>query len=237
MKRRMLVFLGALVFTAGPVFAADSLPGKTEISVAGTGSVTRTPDVANVGASVETTAPNADDAVSRNNEIYDRIVAALAKAGVARQDVTLSYYNMNYNPRPRVVPPQSDGERYGYTVSRGFNVKVRSIGNAGRVADACTSAGATAINGVTFDLADSSTALGEATRKAVADARARAEALAAASQLRIVGIKSIDLGGGGVFPPRPEPMMMKAASNAPTQFDQSNVNVSVSVNVTFIAEP
>lgn len=232
----MLVFLGALALTTAPVLAADPFAGKTEISVAGTGSVTRTPDVANVSASLETNAPTADEAVSHNNQIYDRIVATLSKTGVARQDVTLAYYNMNYNPKPRIVPPQPDGERYGYTVSRGFNVKVRSIGNAGRVSDACTSAGATAINGVTFDLADSSAARAEATRKAVADARARAEALAAASQLRIVGIKSIDLGGGGVFPPRPEPMMMKAA-NAPTQFDQSNVNVSVSVNVTFVAEP
>ena len=41
-------------------------------------------------------------------------------------------YNVNYNPPPKAIPPTSNGERYGYTVSRGFSVKVRSIGKAGR---------------------------------------------------------------------------------------------------------
>lgn len=237
MKRRILGFLVALALTGTPVYAAAAPSDRTEIVVAGNGSVTLPPNVANVSAAIETNAANAGDAVSRNNAIYDRIVGALAKAGVARQDVTLSYYNMNYNPKPRVLPPQSDGERYGYTVSRGFSVKVREIGNAGRVADACTSAGATSIDGVSFGLADTSAARAEATRKAVADARSNAETLAAAANLHVVGIKSIDLGGGGVIPPRPEPMMMKAAANVPTQFDQSNVSVSVSVTVTYFAEP
>jgi hypothetical protein len=35
----------------------------------------------------------------------------------------------------------------------------------------------------------------------------------------------------------PQPLMRMAAANAPTQFDQSNVNVSVSVSVTFLAQP
>lgn len=237
MKRRILGFLVALAVTGTPVYAADAPSGKTEIVVSGNGSVTLPPNVANVSAAVETNAANAGDAVSRNNAIYERIVAALEKTGIARSDVTLSYYNMNYNPKPHVLPPQPDGERYGYTVSRGFNVKVREIGNAGRVADACTGAGATAINGVSFGLADSSAARADATRKAVEDARANAEALAAAAHLHVAGIKSIELGGGGVFPPRPEPMMKMAAANVPTQFDQSNVSVSVSVTVTFFAEP
>jgi hypothetical protein len=169
-----------------------------------------------------------------NNAAYDRIVAALEKAGVARTDVTLSSYNVNYNPKPHVLPPNAGGERYGYTASREFNVKVRDIAKAGRVADACTSSGATSINGVTFGLADSSGPRAEATRKAVDDARTNAEALAAAAHLRIVSIKSVELQGSGV---NPQPLMRMAAANAPTQFDQSNVNVAVSVSVTFLAQP
>ncbi len=213
---------------------ADTPAGTTEISVSGNGSVALPPDVANVNANIETNAPNAADAVGQNNATYDRIVAALEKTGVARADITLSSYNVNYNPKPHVLPPTSGGERYGYTVSREFNVKVRDIGKAGRVADACTSSGATSINGVTFGLADTVGPRAEATRKAVADARANAEALAAAAHLRIVSIKSMELQGGGV---NPQPLMRVAAASAPTQFDQSNVNVSVSVSVTFLAQP
>jgi uncharacterized protein YggE len=233
MKPLFLAVLVSLALATAPA-SADTPAGMTEISVSGNGSVARPPDVANVSATVETNAPNANDAVGSNNVTYDRVVAALEKAGVARSDITLGSYNVNYNPKPHVLPPSPDGERYGYTVSRDFNVKVRAIGNAGRVADACTSSGATAINSVTFGLADPSMVRAEATRKAVADARANAEALASAAHLRIVSIKSIELGGGGV---NPQPLMRVAAANAPTQFDQSNVNVTVSVTVTFLAQP
>ena len=68
----------------------------------------------------------------------------------------------------------------------------------------------------------------------MAQARTNAEQLARAASLRIVGIKSIELGGA----PGPEPMFRATAAAAPaTQFDQSNVNVTVSVTVVFTAEP
>lgn len=233
MKRFFLCLLGALAFVCAPA-SANTTTGTTEIRVSGTGSITMAPDVANVVASVETNAPTAGEAVSRNNAIYDRIVAAVTKAGVARSDVTLASYTMNYNPKPRIAPPNPDNERYGYTVSRSFAVKVRDIANAGRIADACSSSGATSINDVSFGLADPSAARTEATGKAVADARANAETLAAAAHLRILSIKSVSLGGGGEVMPQP---MMRMAANAPTQFDQSNVSVSVTVSATFLAQP
>lgn len=232
MKHLLLCLLGVLAVASAPA-SADTPPGTTEIRVSGTGSVTMQPDVANVTAAIETNAPAAGDAVAQNNAIYERIVAAVMKTGVARSDITLVSYNMNYNPKPRIVPPNPGGERYGYTVSRSFGVKVRDIANAGRVADACSGSGATSINDVSFGLADPSAARAQATVKAVADARSNADALAAAAHLRIVSIKSVDLGGSGVSP---QPLMRMAA-NAPTQFDQSNVNVSVSVSATFLAQP
>ena len=130
------------------------------------------PDMATVDAGVDTNAANANDAISRNNVIYERVVAALERLGIARGEIALAYYNVNYNPPPRTAQPNS-GERYGYTVSRSFTVKVREIGKAGAVSDACTTAGATAINGVSFGLADSAGARASATVKAVADAHER----------------------------------------------------------------
>ena len=134
------------------------------------------------------------------------------------------------------MPPASNGERYGYTVSRTFSVKVRSIGKAGAVSDACIGAGATSINGVSFGLADPSAARAQAIAKAEADARNAAEALARTASVRIVSVKSIELQNGGTVGP-PVPMGAMARVAAPTVFDQSNVSVSVSVTVVFNAEP
>jgi uncharacterized protein YggE len=232
MKRTFLCLLGAFALATS---AASAAPSGTQITAGGTGSVSMPPDVATVTAAVETNAPNADDAISQNNATYNRVVAALEKSGVVRSDITLAYYNVSYNPPPQVTPPNPTGERYGYTVSRSFAVKVRQIGNAGRVSDACISAGATAINGMNFGLADPAAARQQATAKAVAAARANADAIARAAALRIVGIKSIELTSE---PSGPVPLMRAAAMPAsPTQFDQSNVNVTVSVSVVFVAEP
>jgi uncharacterized protein len=232
MKRSIFCLLLILAGFGAQAVAAQA--AATEITTSGNGSVSLQPDMATISASVETNAENANDAISQNNARYERIVTALAAEGIARSDITLSYYNVSYNPRPQIMPPNAAGERYGYTVSRSFSVKVRKIASAGRVSDASMAAGATAINGVTFGLSNPAAARGEATRRAVADARAGAQALAAATGLHIASIKSLQLGGAG---PEPLPMMRVAAANAPTQFDQSNVNVTVSVTVVFLAEP
>ncbi len=208
--------------------------GATEIAVTGTGSVTLAPDLATVDAAVETTAPDAAGAVAQNNAVYDRIVGSLEKLGIARGDVTLSYYNVGYTPKP-APGDTSAPQRWGYTVSRGFTVRVRELGKAGAVADACTRAGATSINGVSFAVADDRAARRQAVAKAVDDARENANALASAAGLRVTGIERIDLGTDGGGPMRP--MLKMNAAAAPTQFDQSNVNVSVTVTVTFLAAP
>jgi uncharacterized protein YggE len=206
----------------------------SEITASGSGSVSLAPNMATVNGGVESNAESADDAIAQNNAIYNRIVASLTKLGIARSDITLAYYNINYNPRPKVMPPNSVEERYGYTVSRGFAAKVRRIGDAGRVSDACMSAGASSINGVSFGLADPAVARDQATHRAVADARANAEAIARAANLHIVGVKSIEL-SSPIGPP--VPLMRAAAANVPTQFDQGNVTVTVSVTVVFRAAP
>ncbi len=232
MKRTFLCLLGAFALATGGAFAD---PTGTQITAGGTGSVSMPPDVATVTAAVETSSQNAGDAISQNNAAYNRVVTALEKSGVTRDDIALAYYNVSYNPPPQVTPPNPTGERYGYTVSRNFSVKVRQIGDAGRVSDACMSSGATAINGVSFGLSNPAVARERATANAVAAARANAEAIARAAALRIVGIKSIAVINE---PFGPVPLMRAAAvPSAPTQFDQSNVNVTVSVSVVFVAEP
>jgi uncharacterized protein len=231
MKRTLLCLLVLFSVTSADATAATAL---TEISASGTGSVALAPDIATVNAAVETTSENANDAIAQNNAVYDRIVAALLKLGVARNDVALAYYNIRYNPRPNKMTSNSSNEQYGYTVSRNFAVKVRTIGKAGTVSDACIGAGATGINGVDFGLSDPNAARSQAMGRAVSDARANAQAIARAAGMRIVGVKSIELVGA----PGPMPMArMEAAVSAPTQFDQSNVNVTVMVSVVFLAEP
>lgn len=233
MKGTFLCLL--VVFAALTRVAPAAANPATEITAPGSGSVALPPDMATINAVVVTQSENAQDAVSRNNARYERVVASLTQLGIARGDISLTYYNVSYNPRPAGTTTNAPGEIYGYTVNRSFAVKVRQIGNAGRVSDAALAAGATSIDNVSFGISNPHSARMEATRRAVAEARSNAEAVAGAAGLRITGIKSIEFGGFA-----PAPMIARVSSakmSAPTEFDQSNVNVTVSVSVVFFAEP
>lgn len=223
-------FLCLLLAFACAAPAIAETPGITEITVTGRGAVSLAPNVAVVSASVQSNAPTAARALAANNASYDAIVAALTRLGVARDDITMAGYNVNY-VAPR--PDQSDGERSGYTVSRDFSVKVRNIAKAGEVTDACISAGATAINGVQFTIADNAAARERAVALAVADARKSAVLLARESALQVVGIAKVSLDAAGDT----GPIMMRMAAARPTAFDQGNIEVSASVTVVFLAKP
>jgi uncharacterized protein YggE len=229
--KRTLIFIAAVLLSSAVALAA---PPAT-ISVNGTGSVTMMPDQALVHASVTTTADSADGAQDQNNRIYASIVGALTKLGIARTDVQLSYYNVNFVPKP--VPPATPQsyERYGYTVSRSFSVKVRKMDEAGSVVDAVTRAGATGIGGVSFTAAHPERARAQAMQQAVAAARAEADALAKAAGLHVIRIVSMTSSGSPVVP---LPMMKVAlAASAPTEFDPGHVSVTVDVSMVFAASP
>jgi len=231
MKRIIPALAILMILTATRSFAAT----PTAIEVSGTGTVTLTPDMATVHATVTTNAASAAAAVSANNERYNQAVEAITHTGVARTDITLSYYNVNYNPKPRNAPPD-DNTQYGYTVTRSFDVKVRAMSKAGAVVDASTGVEDITIGGVDFGVADTANAQREAAERAVTDARDHARSLAAAAGLHIVGIKRISQGGG---PRIVAPMMMRAmaAPAAPTTFDSGGVNVSADVTIVYLAEP
>jgi uncharacterized protein YggE len=235
MKRTFVCLLATFLLTGG--LGAAAQPGVTEISASGTGSISLPPDIASVRASLQTNAASANDAVSQNNAIYDGIVAGLAKLGIARADVALEYYNVRYNPRPQVVPASPAGEQYGYTVARNFQVTVRNIAMAGTITDACIAAGATEINGVSFDLSDRVGARAQAMAKAIVDARANAETIARSAGLRIVSIKSISYPDNGSAESSGLIARVTARSGVPTNLDQGNVGESVSVRIVFLAEP
>jgi uncharacterized protein len=230
---RLLVFIAALVLAC----TAAAPAATTEISVSGTGKVTMMPDEATVQASTVTTSANAGDAVSQNNATYDRVVQALGKVGIASSAIDLGSYNVDYVPKPNPMPANPPPyERYGYTVTRSFNVTVHDVGNVGKVVDAISGASSTSIGGVSFGLSDASPARTRAMQEAVNDARSRAEALAKAAGLRITGIRSIS--AGAVFPV--QPMMRMAAQAAPvepTVLQPSSVTVNETVTVNYQASP
>jgi uncharacterized protein len=208
--------------TTGPV---------NSISVSGSGQASGTPDVAYINLGVDTVDPDVGQAVENANTEMAAIIAALTDAGVDPKDIQTT--NFNVYPEDRYDQNgQPTGERV-YHVQNSLTVTVRDIANVSTVIEAGLDAGADSINGLNFGIDDTADLEQEARLNAIADARQRAEQLAAAFGVTLGDPIIISEVTGGYYPP-PMPMMAQAGmGGADVQITPGQLQVSVQVNVTF----
>jgi uncharacterized protein YggE len=204
---------------------------RPSISVTGTGRVKAEPDVADINLGVTKQADDAQTAANDAATTMAAVIAALQAAGVADADIQTTTISLmpvyDYDDNP----PQIEG----WEASNLVNITVRDIEAVGAVVDAATEAGATNINGITFRVDDPTTAEAEARNAAVADARAKADQLAAAAEVTIVGVISMSESGAQA----PPPIFMEraafdmAAGSAETPVMPGQVELSINVFVQY----
>ncbi len=181
-----LVALGAAVAPA--VASGDAAPAT--ISVTGTGAVMLVPDVADLSISARSGAYSATTARSRANARTQQILAAIVRLGVDRGSIQTSGISLE---RTSTTPRRHLPPRVFYTASNSLSLHLTKVALVGPVVDAATAAGADSIDGPSYSFANPSTGRGQATQAALADARTRADAAAAASGYHITGVQSIDI--------------------------------------------
>jgi uncharacterized protein len=184
--------------------APASGPGRT-ITVTGLGTVTTVPDQASFDLTVETRAASAAAALVRDADAADAVAAAVKKAGVAPADLQTSQVSLS--PQTN----ESGTDVIGYVASDTVTVAT-SIARAGAVVDAAVGAGATGVSGPALSRSDVDALTGEALRLAVADAHAKAAALAEAAGVTLGGAQSIAEGQDAT----PVPADRYSAAASPT---------------------
>jgi uncharacterized protein YggE len=211
--------------------AAD--PNDTgTIVVPGRGTVVVSPDVANLRLGVVVVRPTAGDARQAAAAVMTAVVDALVAGGVDRRDLRTSLISLDavrdYSSErgPRVT---------GYQLSNAVEATIRQIDTSGALIDAALAAGATSMDGLSFRLADPREALGEARRRAVADARSRAETLATEAGVTLGRVVAIVEGGlAEPGPPRPiGELRMHASADVTTPLEAGTDELAVSLKVTF----
>jgi hypothetical protein len=228
-----LVSIGALALAACAPAAASAQATDTPatprtISVSGTGTASGTPDIATVQVGVETRNTDAGQAVVDNSTAVERLMATLRRLGIAERDMQTSnfsiYPQQNYN---------NNGEPSGpitYVVSNSLTVTVRDIADLGDVLGQSVEAGSNQVYGISFSVADPSALEEQARTAAVANARARAEQLAAAAGVQLGDVVSIS--EATVAPPVPFLAREDLAANAasvPVATGQLDVQLNVSI--------
>ncbi len=221
--------------------AKTMYPMPMSISVNGEGEASAIPDVGQFSFAVMASGADATAAQADSASKVNAIMAYLKEQGVEEKDIKTENYNMypkfryentgcmgGWCPGGQEIPD-------GFEVSQTVSVKVRDTAKAGALIAGVGEKGATNISGLTFTIDDESALKAEARTKAIADAKTKAEKIAADLGVEIVRVTSFyenegyyGYGYGGE-----EPMMEKAmdASVAPdTPIGENTTKVSVSLS-------
>lgn len=214
---------------AAPTLAEDA-PTRT-ISVTGTGTIEAAPDMATLMIGVTTQGETAAAALAANSTATEAVIARLTASGIEARDMQTS--NLSINPNWTGYDSSSPTIS-GYVASNMLTVRVRKLDTTGAVLDAAVADGANTLNGMTFGLADPEPAYDEARKEAVADARAKAELLAAAAGVTLGPVLSISDSGAMTDP---APMYRDAVSAAPVPVVGGELGLIANVSVTYEIAP
>lgn len=182
--------------TATPVPAGEpamdaSSPSQLPrtITVVGEGKVRVQPDVARINIGVETLRMSVREATDANNETVDAVLAALAEAGIAEDDIQTSGFNV-YAERFGPQGPLPE-DQVNYRVSNTVNVLVRDLTAISAVLDAAINAGANNIYGIEFTLDDTAAAEAEARAAAIENAGVKAQDIASLTGVTVGRVVSV----------------------------------------------
>lgn len=173
----------------------------SSIRVMGDAVVTARPERAQIDIGVLTQERQSQNAAAQNAKQLDGILTALHRLLGADADIKTVNYALN--PDYQYRPIGGKASIISYTAMNVVRVTVDDLEKVGSVIDTATQAGANHVESVRFTVRDPQLLQSQAVREAALKAKANAEALASALNLRIVRILSADdTAEGG--PPAPE---------------------------------
>ncbi|MGE0544562.1 MAG: SIMPL domain-containing protein [Dehalococcoidia bacterium] len=226
-----LALVGTLFALPRSVSAQE--PEPPQLTVQGQGVVTARPDVAIITMGAVVRRDTAEQAFTDANTAAGSLTQFLRSQGIAERDITTRQFSLS----PEFTRGEGDAEPR-LVAWRGTNilsVKVRDFSTIGAVIDGAVQIlGSDAqISGITFTIENTDAVAGQAREQAVAEARARAEQLAAAAGVRLIRILSITETSAPL--PRPVAADVAAApvARAVAEVAPGEQTITVSVEVVY----
>ncbi len=197
------LMLGLIVALTLPSLAQSSSPSSgpggssRTITVTGSASIQSAPDEAVVTLGVQTQAPTEQGALQQNASRMSDVMKAILGDGVKSADIATAWVNLypNYDSGGTAI--------VSYAAQNQVNVTVRDLSQVGSIIDDAVGAGANLSSGIQFQLSDQNQGVERALAEAVANARAKAEALASAGDASLGSVVTITEGTTPQYPPIP----------------------------------
>jgi uncharacterized protein YggE len=224
-----IIFAALLACAVSQVNAQQITSPLSSIRVTGDAVVTAKPDRALIDVGVLTQEKQSQNASSQNAKQLDAVMAALHK--LLGADADIKTINFALNPDYQYRPMGGKSAVSSYTALNVVRVTVDELDKVGPVIDAATQAGANHVESVRYTVKDQQVLHSQAVREAALKARANADALASALNLRITRIVSVEEGDGS--PSGPDAADPRdPAGPAPTPIQSSSFVVTANVTLT-----
>ncbi len=221
----LLRYLDSRIIT--PAVAAEG--GERVIYVNGVGVVYTTPDEAVLQVTVEVSNTSAIAAQEEASRRMASVVDAMRSLGLRGEQ--MKTIGLTLTP---IRDEKNVLRIIGYTARNTLMVTLQDLSKVGEAVEKATSSGANIIDSLTFQVSNgkAKTLKSEALTIAVQDARSQAEVAAAAAGAKIIGLKSLTI-GGIILPTR---TLLAEAVAKDTYIMPGESQITVSVSAVFLIE-
>ena len=175
------------------------------VGVTGEGKVIVVPDEVTISLGVQTQGKDAAAVKSENDMAVDKVLDFLLKKNIPQNQVQTEYVslNKNYDYNTKV---------YNYNASQTISVKLKDLSKYDEIMSGLVASGINSINGVNFGSSKMDTYEAEARKKAVANAKMKAQEYTGVLGQKIG--KAVQIAEQGTNTPQPQPMYKMAMSES-----------------------
>ncbi|MBO3802151.1 MAG: SIMPL domain-containing protein [Thermoproteota archaeon] len=232
-----VITMGAISYVAinspknspNAVYAQTSQQEENLLTVSGTGTVRALPDLVSISIGVETQGLSANETLKENADKMNAVINSIIELGIDKQNISTSGFFLY----PIYIYPDKESPKLvGYRASNTILVVVSKFDIVGKIIDTSVSSGANKVLDVSFMFSEGlqNQLRNQAIENAVNDAKNKAETALKPLNMKIVGVKSIQINEGSW----PTVYRALTSSFANTPILPGEQQVSVSVQVVFI---
>ena len=226
------IAISSTILVNAQVDSSTNLLNNT-LFVTGSATTNTKTDKVTVSLGVETTDKTAEKALFSNSNLMNKVINALNESGVQENETSTSSFTIN--PNYNYSEYGSKGDLIGFTVSNSIHITSSEIDRISQWIDRAVQTGANTVNEVYFSISPNKLEeiKNRLLKDAVANAKSKADIVAASVGLNIIGIKSITIGELGL-PQVPMPVYSKSvafdeASSTPILAGEQEISTTVSI--------
>jgi len=238
-KGEFMKWMACLLSALIPIFAFSAHGQEIpKLTLSASATLLKPADELQMKIGVVTLGPTAEEALAENSGKMRVALADLERAGLNSDDYETSQFSIQptYTPSPQNPPSDWRPSINGYEVTHSIHIHTGKLAMAGQIIDLANKAGANSISDIRFGLRSSKEYWTEALAAAGANAVGDAQAIAAATGVRLVRVLSIFLNNTQVRSPQINMACLAKGARSDSSLPIEAGDVSIEANVTLVYE-